>query len=113
GLGAARAEGALELPDLSGTLNEAQSKAFLQAAGIAVTRDVVLPPDADASFSGIDVTFPVAVKVLSSQILHKTDIGGVVLGVHDREGLRAAAAAVVVNAREKHPDARIDGVLAS
>jgi acetyltransferase len=104
---------ALQLPRSSGTLNEAQSKVVLKAAGIAATRDVVLPLDMDASFSCSEIKFPVAIKVLSAQIAHKTDIGGVALNIRDREGLRAAVAAVVANARRAHPAARLDGVLAS
>ena len=110
--GAAAPAMALELPRFSGTLNEAQSKAFLKAAGIATTHDVVLPTDMDAFSSG-EIRFPVAVKVLSAQIAHKTDIGGVVLNIRDAEGLRAAAAAVVASARQAYPAARLDGVLAS
>jgi acetyltransferase len=49
--------------------------------------------------------------VLSPDIAHKTDIGGVVLGVANHAALRAAARAVVANARRAHPSAGIEGVL--
>ena len=103
----------LDLPSVSGPLNEAQSKALLKASGIAVTHDVALTTDMAASFDGGGIRFPVAVKVLSAQIAHKTDIGGVVLNIRDLPALRLAADAVIANARQEHPDAQLDGVLIS
>ena len=99
--------------DKSGALDEARSKRIVSACGITVTQDAVLPADDDDAIDAVDVRFPVAVKVLSPDIAHKTDVGGVLLNVVDRAALRVAARAVMVNARRAHPSARIDGVLVS
>src|SRR6185295_17010055 len=55
---------------------------------------------------------PFAVKIVSRDIAHKTEAGGVKLGVA-REGLGEAARAVTANASKAKPDAKIDGVLVS
>jgi acyl-CoA synthetase (NDP forming) len=57
--------------------------------------------------------FPVAVKIASPDIAHKTDVGGVELGLPDAASASAAAARVVERARAAHPDARVDGVIAA
>jgi len=54
---------------------------------------------------------PVAVKILSRGITHKSDIGGVVLGLTTKGAVRSAACEVMAKARQARPDARIDGVM--
>jgi acyl-CoA synthetase (NDP forming) len=58
-----------------------------------------------------DVMFPVVVKVLSRDIVHKTDAGGVKVGIGCAAALDEAIAQVRDNARAAHPGARIEGVL--
>jgi len=53
----------------------------------------------------------VAIKILSRDITHKSDIGGVKLGLATKEQVREAAADVLARARRARPDARIDGVM--
>ena len=57
--------------------------------------------------------YPVAVKIASRDIAHKTDIGAVRLGIADDAQLAAAVAAVTANARKAAPDAKLSGVLVS
>ena len=57
------------------------------------------------------VAFPVAVKVESPDIAHKTEAGALRLKITDLDGLKQAAREVVASARRYRPDARIDGVL--
>jgi acyl-CoA synthetase (NDP forming) len=61
----------------------------------------------------ITCAFPVAVKVASSDIAHKSDVGGVELNLPDAAAAAAAAARVLGRARAARPDARIEGVVAS
>jgi acetyltransferase len=56
-----------------------------------------------------NIGYPVAVKICSADISHKTDIGGVVLNLESGEKVRSAFATVVDNARTRCPGARIDG----
>jgi len=68
--------------------------------------------DADAAAqAAAAIGFPVALKIRSPDITHKSDVGGVVLGIGDAAGARDAAAAMLATVRAACPAARIDGVL--
>jgi acyl-CoA synthetase (NDP forming) len=71
---------------IAGGFDEAAAGAVFAALGVRVAPAQVV--DADAS--GVALEFPVAVKLLSRELSHKTEIGGVVLGVTDADGVRAA-----------------------
>lgn len=102
--------GRVTLPDSGGTLDEAQSKALLHQIGVPIAREVVLP--ADTVMPGpIDLNFPVAVKVLSRDIAHKSDIGGVRLGVTNLDGIAEAIRFIHANVKKHRPDAAIDGYI--
>lgn len=97
----------------TGALDEAQSQSIISAYGIAVSRHVILAEGDASAADKLELEFPVAVKVLSPDIPHKTDVGGVVLNVANSDALRAAAKMVLANARRAHPAARTRGVLVS
>jgi acetate---CoA ligase (ADP-forming) len=59
----------------------------------------------------VTIEFPVAAKILSPDIAHKTDAGGVVLDIPDAAALKAAARRILERVGGKHPDARLDGIL--
>ena len=101
-----------DLPSGAITLNEAESKAVLRAYGVPVVNEVFVPADGDAGTIGRQLEGPFAVKVVSRDVPHKTEAGGVKLGVA-REALREAARSVSDNARKAVPGAKIDGVLVS
>lgn len=101
----------LVLPLQAGALSELDSKAVLARFGIASTREVLVATGADIDAATAGLNPPFAVKVLASAISHKSDVGGVKLGVGAGPALAKAAAAVVANARAAVPDAQIDGVL--
>jgi len=102
---------ALDLPAGSGALGEHRSKAILSAYGIPVVREALLSLDGIERLQDAPLAFPVAVKVESPDIAHKTEAGAVRLRIADLAGLKAAARAVVESARAYKPEARIDGVL--
>jgi acetyltransferase len=97
-----------QLPPGAGTLDERESKAFAALCGIPVTRDAFFSPGQAV----VGLRFPLAVKAVSRDIAHKTDIGAVRLGICDAAALAAAAREVLANARKARPDARLSGVLA-
>ncbi len=101
----------LVLPLQAGALSELDSKAVLARFGIASTREVLVATGADIDAATAGLNPPFAVKVLASAISHKSDVGGVKLGVGAGPALAKAAAAVVANARAAVPEALIDGVL--
>jgi acyl-CoA synthetase (NDP forming) len=102
----------LDLPAGGGTLNEAESKAVLRAFGIPVAAEVFVPAGGDVAAAARQLAAPFAVKIVSRDVPHKTEAGGVKLGVA-KEGLREAAETVAGNALKAVPGAKIDGVLVS
>ena len=98
------------LPPGALTLDEHESKCILAAAGIPVTRDVLLPlKPAPGDLS--DVPFPAALKLVSRDVVHKSDIGAVRLDV-GRDELLHVAGDIVARAREAAPRAKLSGLLA-
>ena len=68
--------------------------------------------DADhASALARQIGYPVALKVQSADIAHKSDVGGVVLAIDDEQALRHAYARILAAVRERAPMARIEGVM--
>lgn len=100
------------LPAGAATLDEHESKGILAAAGVPVTRDRLIPLNAMERVPA-DIAFPVAVKIVSRDIAHKTDIGAVQLNVRDGPALEAAFSEILNNARRAAPEARLSGVLVS
>lgn len=97
------------LPAKTGALSEAESKDLLAGWGLPATRDVLVKSGARVRAG--EVKFPVVVKVASADIAHKTEAGGVILGVRNAEELEEAVAEVVRRGRAYAPQARIDGAL--
>jgi acyl-CoA synthetase (NDP forming) len=102
----------LELPAGAVTLNEAESKAVLAAFGIPTARELLVPSGADAVAAAAGLTPPFAVKIVSRDIAHKTEAGGVLLKVA-RDSLAEAVRTVTANATWAVPGAKVDGVLVS
>ena len=90
-------------------LDERQSLALFEALGVPVARSHVF--DAAAPPPALPFAFPVAAKVLSPDITHKTEAGGVALEITTLSELGEQARALVAAARSRHPAARIEGVL--
>src|SRR5690606_34371163 len=93
--------------------NEAMSKLVLAKAGINVTRDYVCISAAKAQEAAVQAGYPVVMKILSPDILHKTEIGGVLLNVDSAEAVARGYELLISRAQNSAPDARIDGVLVS
>jgi acetate---CoA ligase (ADP-forming) len=90
-------------------LSEVESKTLLARAGIAVTNERVVRSAEEARLDGLAV--PLVVKIASPDIAHKTEIGGIKLGIRTQAELRAAVSEVLENARARAPAAQIEGVL--
>ncbi len=94
-----------------GRLNEFKAKKILEAYGIPVTNERVAATVDEAVRAAEAIGYPVALKILSPQIAHKTEAGGVALDLPGEEAVRAAFAKVMAGARAYNPDAAIEGVL--
>ncbi|HKA40507.1 MAG TPA: acetate--CoA ligase family protein [Burkholderiales bacterium] len=92
------------------TLSERESKQAIAAWGVAGTREI-LAPSADAAVEAAKkLGYPVALKVESPDILHKTEAGVVRLALRDADAVRSACKEVMANAVAHAPKAAISGV---
>ena len=103
----------LDAPRRAGMWDEAASKALLAEAGLPMVPDAVAHDADEAASLAARFGFPVVLKVVSADIPHKSDIGGVALGVADAGAARQAFVDILANVRKRQPAARIDGVLVS
>lgn len=101
---------ARRLPD-SAFANEAGGKAALAAAGMPVLQERVVNTTDEALAAAREIGFPVVLKIVSSDIAHKTEVGGVVVGVRTEAQLAQEYPALLTRVAQKAPQARIDGVL--
>ena len=85
--------------------------ATLARYGIALPRSRLVGNAAEAVAAAEHIGFPVALKIHSRDILHKTEAGGVALGLRDRAAVQAAVDALAAAPRAAQPGARIDGYL--
>ena len=92
-------------------LNEHDAKALLRAAGIAMPVSGVARSADEAVQVAQRIGYPVVAKVLSAAITHKTEVGGVMLGIADDAALREAWQRIHGNVAQHRPDAKIDGLL--
>ncbi len=93
------------------TPDEAGAKRLLATAGIASAPERACA-DADAAVAAAEaIGYPVVLKILSPDIVHKSEIGGVLLGVADAQAVRAGFATLIHRAAHHAPEARLEGVL--
>src|SRR3982074_1326622 len=90
-------------------LTAPQAKGIGEAYGIAVPKEAVARTATDAAKLAATIGYPVVMKIVSPQILHKTEAGGVVVGVRSAEAAQEAFATIVDNARRYDAKASIDG----
>ncbi len=87
-----------------------------EAKQIAAAYEIVTPAEGlasdinDAVEIAKSIGFPVVLKIVSADILHKTDAGGVITGIVDVDAVRAGYTAILDNAKAYNSDASIDGV---
>src|SRR5882672_8379506 len=92
-------------------LNEADSKELLRAYGIATPREVVAGNVEEALRAARDIGYPVVLKLVAAEVAHKSDIGGVMLGIRNDAELRSAYARLAQNLAKARPGATLDAVL--
>ena len=91
-------------------LSEPEAKDLLAACGVPVVATRSVAPNAEAAVHAADaLRYPVALKIVSPQITHKSDVGGVVLGLSDAAAVHAAAVTMLARVATARPDARLTG----
>ena len=90
-------------------LSEPEAKQLLAAYGVdVVPTEVASDPDRAAEAAD-RLGYPAAIKILSKDITHKSDVGGVVLDLEDADAVRHAAEAMQRRVSETYPDAELQG----
>ncbi|WP_051414276.1 acetate--CoA ligase family protein [Alloalcanivorax xenomutans] len=97
------------LPEV--TPGEAEAKQLLAAHGIPAVPEKVLGSAEEAAAYAKQIGFPVVMKIASADIVHKSEIGGVLLNVADADSVREGFQTLLGNAERRVPDAKLDGVL--
>jgi len=91
-------------------LNEAEAKKLLEYYEFPVAKTMVAKTADESASYATQVGYPVALKILSPQITHKTDAGGVILDLHSETEVREAFETIVNNTKTYDPNAEILGV---
>src|SRR5499427_8757825 len=92
------------------SLTAPEGKIVCDAYGIAVPKEGVATGAAQASTLAASMGFPVVMKIVSPDILHKTEAGGVVVGVRSADEAAASYDQIVASAKKYKADAKILGV---
>ena len=91
-------------------LTEVESKQLLHDAGIPVTQATTATTADEAVVAAEGMGFPVVLKIVSSDIAHKSDVGGVALDLADGDAVREAYDAMQASVKSAAPKATIDGI---
>ena len=102
-------EGVPEIP--AGAVGEHTAKAILAAAGVPMLPEALVQDAGEAAAAARRMGLPVAMKIVSPDIAHKTEIGGVALDLASEDAVHAAHDRLVAAACRHAPKARLDGVL--
>ncbi len=91
-------------------LTEAEGKQIFAAYGMPTPGEATVKTADEAVAECNRIGYPVVMKILSPDIAHKTDVGGVVVGVKDADAAAAAFNKIMDSCKAAKPDARLDGV---
>jgi len=96
----------------SGMLDELQAYGLLERIGVAHAPVVALDAGDTVLAPALGLAYPLAAKVLHADIAHKTDVGGVVLGIQDRAGLLQAMQTISTEVAARRPGTTVERILA-
>jgi len=96
--------------DGRGALTEIESKDVFAAYGLPVARTYLAKTEDDAVKLAKEIGYPLVMKIVSPQILHKSDAGGVKVNIKDELGVREAFNTILVNAKKYKADADVHGI---
>ena len=93
----------------NGYVNEIDAKNILSKYGIPVAKTVLARSKDDLNNMN-DIVFPVVAKIVSKDVIHKSDVGGVILNIKNMDELKNAYDRIMENVKSKIPDASIAGI---
>lgn len=92
-------------------INEIEAKRVLASAGIPVVRELLAVSEDEAVRCAAETGYPLVLKIASADIAHKSEIGGVLLGLSDEAQVREGFRTLMQRAHQHAPQARLDGVV--
>ncbi len=92
-------------------LLEHEAKAVVEGYGIPVTKVRVAHSVDEAIKAAEEIGFPVVLKIISPDIIHKSDVGGVIVNIKDSAGVKKAYEMILANVKKNKPDAKVVGML--
>jgi len=92
-------------------LFEHEAKMLLSLYDVPITKIELVKTEDAAVVAANKIGFPIVLKIVSPQVLHKSDAGGVVVGVNDEKGIREGYQKIISNIKKNVPTAVIDGIL--
>ena len=104
-------EKALKAANGAAALDEVASKQLLKAYGIPISKEAVAQTAADAAKIAKQIGFPVVAKVVSPDILHKSDIGGVVLNLANAAEVKKAFNDITARVKKLKGKPKLEGIL--
>ncbi len=91
-------------------VGEVKAKEILHAYGFAVPEGHMVMNSDEAVEAANRIGFPVALKIVSPNVVHKSDVGGIKLGLSNLEDVRDVCELMILRIRQRMPDVRLDGV---
>jgi len=92
-------------------LTEVEAKSIFEAYGLPVTNHKLATSEEEAVQFANKIGYPIVMKIVSPDILHKSDAGGVKVNIKDADGIRESYKTIIENAKAYKADASIHGVL--
>lgn len=92
-------------------LLEHEAKSFIHDYGIPVTRIKLAKSEDEAVEFARQMGFPAVLKIVSPQVIHKSDVGGVKVNLKNEEEVRRAYREILDGVRRRVPDAKVEGIL--
>lgn len=92
-------------------LLEHEAKTVCSEYGIPVTKLKIAKTAEEAAKFSEEIGYPTVLKIVSPDVLHKFDVGGVILNVNSREDARNAYNKIIENVKKHKPDAKINGII--
>lgn len=92
-------------------LTEHEAKKMLKKAGIPITKEFLTKTPEEAVKYAKKIGFPVVLKISSPDILHKTDVGGILVGLENEKEVKKGFEKIIKNVKKRKPKAKIQGIL--
>ena len=92
-------------------LLEHEAKTVCKEYGIPVTELKISKTAEEAAEYSEEIGYPTVFKIISPDVIHKFDVGGVILNINSREEAKKAYSQIGENVKKHNPNAKIDGIL--